>query len=53
MLVTLINVDLETNEGIRILEYDMCIWVRYKWVNKEKVKVKNEGTQAFWMRSDT
>ena len=31
----------ETNEeGIKILEYDMCIWVRYKWVNKEKVKVR-------------
>jgi hypothetical protein len=33
------EVALETNEeGIRILKYDMCIWVGYKWVNKEKVK---------------
>lgn len=45
------GVDLETNEeGIKILEYDMCIWVRISGSIK-KVKVRNEKkkTQAFWM----
>jgi len=36
------GVDLETNEeGIKILEYDMCIWVRISGSIK-KVKVRNE-----------
>jgi hypothetical protein len=34
---------LEKNEeGIKILKYDMCIWVAYKWVNKENVEVRND-----------
>lgn len=46
MLVTLMNLGKE--EGIKILKYDMCIWLAYRWVNKEKVKVRNNiGNPSF------
>ena len=34
-------------EGIRILEYDMCMWVRYKWVNKKRSRSKTRGNPSF------
>jgi hypothetical protein len=48
------GVDLETNEeGIEILEYDMCIWVRISGSIKKKSKSEMiKETQAFWMRYD-
>jgi len=46
--------DVKMNEeGIRILEYDMCIWMRISGSIKKRSKSETRnGTQACWIRYD-